>query len=161
MWVGLEFGVVVLRSAGQEAGTRALQGLYLGGGPGAAGARADNLAVQAMFLAADNPGIVPLLTEVNDGYPDWPSFPAIAARTALYMKDDAEADRWLGLALDNQPGDPLARSVRAEMLYMRGEPVQAQAFARQILEQPRVPAWLADHLKQMIQNPPLPSDFAR
>ncbi|MBM2843309.1 MAG: Serine/threonine protein kinase [Anaerolineales bacterium] len=143
------------QQADLEAAMTALQGLYLGGGPAAAGARADNLAVQAMFLAADNPGIVPLLTEVNDGYPDWPSFPAIAARAALYLKDDAEADRWLGLALDNQPGDHLARSVRAEMLYMRGEPIQAQAFARQILEQPRVPAWLADHLKQMIADPPV------
>jgi hypothetical protein len=108
-----------------------------------------------MFVAADNPGIVPLLTEIDDKYPNWPSFPAIAARAALYLKQDEETDRWLGVALDDQPGDPLARAVRAEMLYLRGEPVQAQAFARQIIGQPRVPSWLVDHLNQMIENPPV------
>ncbi len=72
----------------------------------------------------------------------------------MYLKKDEEADRWLGLALDNQPGDPLARAVRAEMLYLRGEPVQGQAFARQVLEQPRLPEWLAAYLKSLIENPP-------
>jgi hypothetical protein len=137
-----------------EAAMTALEAFYLGGGPTSAGQPAGDLVVQSMFLAADNPGIVPLLTEINDRYPEWPSFPAIAARAALYLKQDEEADRWLGLALDNQPGDPLARAVRAEMLYLRGEAVQAQAFARQIIGQPRVPVWLADHLNRMIQNPP-------
>jgi serine/threonine protein kinase len=143
------------KQADLDAALTALEGFSLGGGPATAGPRAETLAIQAAFLAADNPGIVPLLTEVNDRYPDWPSLPAIAARTALYLKDDKEADRWLGLALENQPGDPLARSVRAEMLYLRGEAVQAQAFARQILEQPRVPPWLADHLHRMIEDPPV------
>jgi hypothetical protein len=138
-----------------DAALTALEAIHLGGGPTSAGLRAENLAVQAIFLAADNPGIVPLLTDVNERYPDWPSFPAIAARAALYLEGDGEADRWLGLALENQPGDPLGRSVRAETLYLMGEPVQAQAFARQILEQPRVPAWLVDHLSQMIANPPV------
>ena len=143
------------QQADLEAALTALEGFYLGGGPTTAGARAGDLVVQSMFLAADNPGIVPLLTEVNDRYPDWPSLPAIAARAALYLEEDEEADRWLGMALENQPGDPLARSVRAELLYLRGEAVQAQAFARQIIGQPRVPSWLADHLNQMIQNPPV------
>jgi len=138
-----------------EAALAAMQAVYLGGGPSAAGPRAENLAIQATFLAADNPGVVPLLTEVDERYPDWPSLPAIAARTALYLKQDEETDRWLSLALDNQPGDPLARAVRVETLYLRGEPVQAQSFARQVLEQPRLPPWLADHLTQMIENPPV------
>jgi tRNA A-37 threonylcarbamoyl transferase component Bud32 len=138
-----------------DAATAALQALFLGGGPGSAGARAETLAVQSAFLSADNPGIVPLLTETKSRYPDWAGLPAIAARAALYLKDDQEADRWLDLALENQPGDPLARSVRAEMLYLRGEPAQAQAFARQILEQPRVPDWLAEFLNHMIENPPI------
>ncbi|HMK09706.1 MAG TPA: hypothetical protein VK449_11815, partial [Anaerolineales bacterium] len=73
----------------------------------------------------------------------------------LYLGDDAEADRQLALALDNQPGDPVARAVRAEMLYLRGEPAQAQEFAKQVLEQPRVPAWLVSHLNQMLENPPI------
>jgi tRNA A-37 threonylcarbamoyl transferase component Bud32 len=139
-----------------EAALTAMQAVHVGGGPEAAGPRADSLAVQAAFLAADNPGIIPLLTEADERYPDWPSFPAIAARAALYLDHQGEADRWLGLALEEQPGDPLARSVRAEMLYLRGEPVQAQAFARQVLEQPRIPDWLILHLNQMIENPPAP-----
>jgi tRNA A-37 threonylcarbamoyl transferase component Bud32 len=133
----------------------ALQALYLGSAKTLAGPRAENLAVQSAFLAADNPGIVPLLTEANERIPDWPSFPAIAARAALYLDKDEEADRWMELALETQPGDPLGRSVRAEMLYLRGEPVQAQAFVRQILEQPRVPDWLSKHLQQMIETPPV------
>ena len=137
-----------------DAALAAMQALYLGGGPGSAGPRIEDLAVQSTFLAADNPGIVPVLTEANQRIPDWASLPAIAARAALYLKQDEEADRWLGMALDNKPGDPLARSVRAEALYLRGESTQAQAFARQILDQPRLPAWLADHLNQMIAHPP-------
>ena len=58
------------------------------------------------------------------------------------------------LALENQPGDPLGRAVRAEMLYLSGESVQAQAFARQILDQPRLPDWLAEPLHAMIGAPP-------
>jgi predicted Zn-dependent protease len=137
-----------------DAALNALQAFQLGGGPGAAGPRAEMLAVQSAFLAADNAGIVPLLSEVNDNFPDWPSLPAIAARAALYLDKGEEADRWLGIALDQQPGDPVARAVRAEMLYMMGEPVQAQAFARQVLDQPRIPDWLTKHLEQMIAAPP-------
>jgi tetratricopeptide (TPR) repeat protein len=139
-----------------DAALTALQGLHMGGGPAAAGPRAEALAVQAAFVSADNPGIVPLLGDVNERYPEWSAFPAIAARAALYLDEPEEADRWLGMALEGKPGDPLARSVRAEMLYLRGEPVQAQAFAKQILGQPRLPDWLADHLNRMIESPPTP-----
>src|SRR3990172_736788 len=76
------------QQADLEAALTALEGFYLRGGPTTAGARAGDLVVQSMFLAADNPGIVPLLTEVNDRYPDWPSLPAIAARAALYLEED-------------------------------------------------------------------------
>src|SRR3990172_8423831 len=76
------------QQADLEAALTALEGFYLGGGPTTAGARAGDLVVQSMFLAADHPGIVPLLTEVNDRYPDWPSLPAIAARAALYLEED-------------------------------------------------------------------------
>src|SRR3990172_1907793 len=41
------------QQADLEAAMTALQGLYLGGGPDAAGARADNLAVQAMFRSEE------------------------------------------------------------------------------------------------------------
>jgi tetratricopeptide (TPR) repeat protein len=143
------------KGANLDAALAAMQAFYLSGGPAEAEPPIENLAVQAAFLAADNPGIVPVLTEANKRIPDWPSLPSIAARAALYLKQDGEADRWLGIALDRQPGDPLARAVRAEALYLRGEPVQAQAFARQILEQPRLPEWLILHLNRMIEKPPV------
>ena len=138
-----------------DAAMAALQALHLGGGPGEAGPGVEGLAVRASFLAADNPAIAPLLMDADKRYPGWEPLPAIAARAALYLESDEDADRWLGVALENQPGDPMARAVRAEALYLRGEPVQGQAFARQVLEQPRIPDWLKDHLNQMIANPPV------
>jgi tRNA A-37 threonylcarbamoyl transferase component Bud32 len=153
----LDAAELFLKQGGEiDAALNSLQALHMGGGPAQAGPRAEGLAVQSLFLAADNPGIVPLLTDVNEAYPDWPTLPAIAARAALYMGKEEEADRWLNQALEAQPGDPLGRSVRAEMLYLRGEIVQAQAFARQILKQPRLPEWLAEHLNKMIEKPPAP-----
>jgi len=143
------------RGADLDAAMAALEALHLGGGPGEAGPGAENLAVRASFLAADNPAIAPLLRDADNRYPGWEPLPAIAARAALYLEGDEDADRWLGVALENQPGDPMARAVRAEALYLRGEPVQGQAFARQILEQPRIPPWLVEHLNQMIANPPV------
>ena len=111
--------------------------------PASAGIRLEGLAVQSVFLAADNPGIVPLLGEVSRNYPNWSPIESISARAALYLKDDREADRLLEAALNHRPGDPLARAVRAEALYLRGEPVQAQAFraagSRSSLERP--PGW--------------------
>ena len=133
----------------------ALQALQLEGGPGVAGPRAENLSFQAMFLAADNPGIVPLLSDAGKQYMNWDRLAVIAARTALYLGQDDEADRRLEAALDNQPGDPTARAVRAEALYLRGQPVQAENFAREILNQQGVPPWLKDHLNRMIANPPV------
>ncbi len=95
-----------------------------------------------------------MLGEITRDYPDWSSLPAITARAALYFGEPREAERLLEVALNDQPGDPVARSVRAEALYLGGEPVQAQAFARQILDQPRLPEWLAEHLRRMIASPP-------
>ena len=140
-----------------DAALTAMEAVHVGGGRAEAGPRAEGLAVQAAFMAAEDPGIVPLLADVKERYPAWTSALAIAARASLYLDEGREADRWLGLALEEQPGDPLARSVRAEMLYLRGEPGQAQAFARQVLSQPRIPQWLVDHLNQMIENPPSPT----
>jgi hypothetical protein len=138
-----------------DAAMAAFQALHLGGGPGPAGPRAENLAVQSAFLAGDNPAIAPLLGEANDLYKGWEPLPAITARAALYLGRDEEADHLVELALASRPGDPMARAVRAEALYLRGEPIQGQEFARQVLEQPRLPPWLADHLAQMIANPPV------
>jgi tRNA A-37 threonylcarbamoyl transferase component Bud32 len=137
-----------------DAAMAVLEAASLSGGPAAGGPRLENLALESSFLAADNPGFVPLLGTLQRDYPNWISLPTIAARVYLYQKDDAESDRELEVALDRQPGDPVARAIRAEGLYLRGEPVQAQAFARQILDQPRVPDWLVLHLNRMIENPP-------
>jgi hypothetical protein len=139
-----------------DAAIVALEAIHLAGGPGSLGLRGEPTAVQALFLAADNPGIVPLLSDVNEKYSDWPDLMAIAARTALYLKHEDDANRWLSLALESRPGDPLARTVRAEQLYVQGETVQARAFAQQVLDQPRLPAWLADHLRTLIEKPPTP-----
>jgi len=133
----------------------ALQALQLEGGPGAAGPRAENLSFQAMFLAADNPGIVPLLSDAGKQYKNWDRLAVIAARAALYLGQDDEADRRLEAALHNQPGDPMARAVRAEALYLRGQPVQAENFAREILNQQGLTRWLIEHLNLMIANPPV------
>jgi hypothetical protein len=147
----------LLLAQGEElpAAMAALQALQLEGGPGAAGPRAENLSFQAMFLAADNPGIVPLLSDAGKQYENWDRLVVIAARAALYLGQDDEADRRLEVALDNQPGDPTARAVRAEALYLRGQPVQAENFAREILSQRGGPPWLTDFLNGMIANPPV------
>lgn len=137
-----------------DAAMAALQALFVSGGPSSAGPRIENLAVEALFLAADNPGIVPLLAEAEEPLKGWERLPTIAARAALYLGHDEEFERYLVVALDKMPGDPIARSVRAEALYLHGEPVQAEAFARQILGQPRLPPWLVDHLNRMIEKPP-------
>ncbi|HSR47197.1 MAG TPA: protein kinase [Anaerolineales bacterium] len=138
-----------------EGATAVLEAVRLAGGPAEAGPRVENFAVQAAFLAANNPGIVPLLGEISREYSGWASLPAITARTMLYLKQDDEADRQIEVALDRQPGDPLARAVRAEALYLRGEPVQAAEFVRQILAQPRLPDWLILHLNSMVEEPPV------
>ena len=80
--------------------------------------------------------------------PDWPELPIFVARTEIHFGSLDTARDMLNEYLADEPENPLALSVLAEVQIKSGEVELAKPILQRGLENARsLPPWLVDHLQ--------------
>ncbi len=127
------------------------QVLRASGGPRRADRRLINLAIQALFMSSAYPErAFPVIEPLYEEYPDWQVFQPIAARLFFHSGETEEALSIVETRLSNAPDDALTQAVYAEFLFEAGELEEARVLAEAALKNPKSPAWLADHLRNLL-----------
>ncbi len=102
---------------------------------------------QALFLGAPTGEMDAWIEAAHQVAPDHPGLAAIEARSMLFQGQRDEAGELLESILSEQPEDVMANAVMVDILALDGRLDEAIQLADRLLAQPRLPEWLAMHLK--------------
>jgi len=108
------------------------------------------LATEAFFMAAADPKAGPIIEEFMRAGPDMALITVIHARMLLFQNKIDEARAELSRVLDQEPDQPYALAVMAEILLRSGEQAEAERIIQKELSQPdAMPPWLFEHVKRL------------
>ena len=108
--------------------------------------RISNILSQALFLGAESGGMFPAIDALYEISPEWKPLEALDARSLLYVGQAGEAEGILGRVLEASPEDILANAVMVDVLHQSGNYEEALQLTNKLLQRPRTPPWLNEHL---------------
>ena len=108
--------------------------------------RVSNMLSQALFLGAESGGMFPAIDVLYEISPDWTPLEALDARSLLYEGQTDAAEGMLGRVLEQSPEDVLANAVMIDILHQSGNNDEALQLTNKLLQRPRTPPWLGEHL---------------
>ncbi len=110
--------------------------------------RAEELFTRTLFMAAAEIPIYEQAERLAQLVPEWPELPIFVARTEIHFGSLDAARDMLNEFLADQPENPLALSVLAEVHIKSGDEELARPILEKGLENARsLPPWLVDHLQ--------------
>ncbi|MEE9216941.1 MAG: protein kinase [Anaerolineales bacterium] len=108
--------------------------------------RISNILSQALFLGAESGGMFPAIEALYEISPEWSPLEALYARSRLYVGETEVAAGMLDRILNTAPEDILANAVMIDVLHQSGDNEQALQLTNKLLQRPRTPPWLGEHL---------------
>jgi hypothetical protein len=94
---------------------------------------------------------LPILDRLRREHPDWTILLPITARAEMYNGNLIPAIEELE-RVQSDIQDPLLQSVLAEGYLLNGQLEQADETASAVLENPRTPPWLRQHVEGIIRQ---------
>ena len=123
-----------------------VKGLELTGTSPGDDLRISNMLSQALFLGAETGGMFPAIDALYEISPEWTPLEALDARSLLYVGETEVAAGMLDRVLDTAPEDIFANAVMIDVLHQTGDNEQALQITNKLLQRPRTPLWLNEHL---------------
>jgi tetratricopeptide (TPR) repeat protein len=114
--------------------------------------RVSGALTQALFLGAEDGGVLPAIEAVEQMAPDWPPLDALRARSLLFAGAHEEAAQLVHDLLERAPQDMIANAVMVDLHLLSGETVRARQLTNQLLSRDRLPPWLQQHLKAVARE---------
>ncbi len=108
--------------------------------------RISNILSQALFLGAESGGMFPAIDALYEISPEWTPLEALDARSLLYEGQAGVAEGMLNRVLKASPEDILANAVMVDVLHQSGNNEEALQLTNKLLQRPRTPLWLNEHL---------------
>ncbi len=108
--------------------------------------RISNILSQALFLGAESGGMFPAIDALYEISPEWTPLEALDARSLLYEGQAGVAEGMLNRVLEASPEDILANAVMIDVLHQSGNNEEALRLTNKLLQRPRTPLWLNEHL---------------
>ena len=124
-----------------------VKGLELTGANPGDDLRISNILSQAMFLGAESGGVFPAIEVLYEISPEWTPLEALDARSLLFAGETEAAAGMLDHVLNAAPEDILANAVMIDVLHQTGDNEQALKLTNKLLQRPRTPSWLGQHLQ--------------
>ena len=107
---------------------------------------------QTLFLGAPSGEMGPWIEAARQAAADRVGFAAIEARSLLFQGERDAAAEILDGILAEHPEDVMANAVTVDALALDGRIDEAIQHADKVLSQPRIPEWLAMHLKHFKES---------
>jgi tetratricopeptide (TPR) repeat protein len=123
-----------------------VNGLEISGVDPADDLNVSNLLSQALFLGAESGEMFPAIDALYKISPDWEPLKALDARSLLYIGQTEVAAGKLDQLIATYPESILANAVMIDILHHEGNDQQALELANRLLQRPRTPPWLNEHL---------------
>jgi tRNA A-37 threonylcarbamoyl transferase component Bud32 len=108
--------------------------------------KASNLLSQALFLGAESGDMFHVIDALYQMSPDWEPLEALDARSLLYVGQTEAATGMLDRMLAGSPENLFANAVMIDVLRQDGKNEQALQLTNKLLQRPRTPPWLDQHL---------------
>jgi len=124
-----------------------IKGLEITGANPGDDLRTSNILSQAIFLGAESGGMFPAIDVLYEISPEWTPLEALDARSLLFAGETEVAAGMLDHVLTASPEDILANAVMIDVLHQTGDNEQALQLANKLLQRPRTPSWLGQHLQ--------------
>ncbi|MFQ5942375.1 MAG: protein kinase [Anaerolineales bacterium] len=124
-----------------------VMGLEMSGANPADDLKVSNLLSQALFLGAESGEMFPAIDVLYEISPDWEPLEALDARSLLYIGQTEAAAGMVDRLIATYPESILANAVMIDILHHEGKDGQALQITNMLLQRPRTPPWLDEHLQ--------------
>jgi len=124
-----------------------VNGLEISGANPADDLKVSNLLSQSLFLGAESGEMFPAIDVLYEISPDWEPLEALDARSLLFAGETEVAAGMLDHVLNAAPEDIIANAVMIDVLHQTGDSEQALQLTNKLLQRPRTPPWLDQHLQ--------------
>jgi serine/threonine-protein kinase len=109
--------------------------------------KVSNLLSQALFLGAESGEMFPAIDVLYEISPEWEPLEALDARSLLYIGQTEAAAGIVDRLILTYPESILANAVMIDILHQEGNDQQALDLTNRLLQRPRTPPWLDEHLQ--------------
>jgi predicted Ser/Thr protein kinase/cytochrome c-type biogenesis protein CcmH/NrfG len=131
-------------------GVKALnESILLQGGLKNADRETVEMVIEILFMSAVDQNLAPMYEKSALQFPNWDILKICEARSYLYRNEIGRAQDLLDEALRRDPESQIAKAVMAEITFHQGRNEAALSQVQGLLNQPRIPSWLEDFLRDL------------